>query len=211
MNFSKLFSKSNVVYLKLKLRHVKSFEDFLKSPDVDVRMVAGETLAFLYELALCDSHSDLSMFESDSLIDLITTLANDSSKHRSKKDRKQQRVCFRDVLKTIADGDTFEPQTIKFGQESLFLDNWVRRKQYDTLRELLSTGMNIHLAENEYIRDLFDLGARVVAAAGDKNRAAAMSRLEKTQFNKEQFRNRTKNMNKKRENKESAVHDMDED
>lgn len=32
-----------------------------------------------------------------------------------------------------------------------------------------------------------------------------MTRLEKTQFNKEQFRNRTKTMNKKRENKESAV------
>lgn len=197
---------------KLAQKHVKSFQDFLKSPDVDLRIVAGETIAFLYELALCDSHSDLSMFEADSLIDLLTALANDSSKHRSKKDKKQQRVIFRDILKTIADGNAFDGQTIKFGSESLFLDNWVRRKQYDTLRELLGTGMNTHLLENEYVRDLFDLGAPIPISA-DRNRANAssMTRIEKTQFNKEQFRNRTKNMNKKRENKEGVRADMEED
>lgn len=191
---------------------MKSFQDFLKSPDVDLRIVAGETIAFLYELALCDSHSDLSMFEADSLIDLLTALANDSSKHRSKKDKKQQRVIFRDILKTIADGNAFDGQTIKFGSESLFLDNWVRRKQYDTLRELLGTGMNTHLLENEYVRDLFDLGAPIPISA-DRNRAntSSMTRIEKTQFNKEQFRNRTKNMNKKRENKEVVRADMEED
>lgn len=193
---------------------MKSFQDFLKSPDVDLRIVAGETIAFLYELALCDSHSDLSMFESDELIDLLTTLANDSSKHRSKKDKKQQRVCFRDILKTIADGDVFDAQTIKFGVESLYLDNWVRRKQYDTLRDLLGTGMNTHLQENEFIRDLFDLGAPVANTVSTGRAAmSAMSRGERAQFNKEQFRNRTKNMNKKRENKESTVarNEMDDE
>lgn len=194
---------------------MKSFQDFLKSPDVDLRIVAGETIAFLYELALCDSHSDLTCFESDALIDLLTTLANDSSKHRSKKDKKQQRVCFRDILKTIADGDAFDAQTIKFGAESLYLDNWIRRKQYETLRDLLGTGMHVQLQENEFVRDLFDLGAPTLSAA-ERNKAAHlahMSRIEKTQFNKEQFRNRTKTMNKKRENKETAAgkSEMDDD
>lgn len=177
-------------------------------------MVAGETLAFLYELALCDTHSDVSMFESDTLIELLRTLANDSSKHRSKKDKKQQRVCFRDVLKTIGEGDSPEAQTIKFGRaESLYLDNWVRRKQYDTLRELLGTGMNAHLQENEFVREMFDLGAPVPSSAAAAANTAAMSRIEKAHFNKEQFRNRTKTMNRKRENKESAAgrSEMDED
>ena len=40
-----------------KNRHLKHLKEFLKSTDVDLRINAGETIAFLYELAQCDSHS----------------------------------------------------------------------------------------------------------------------------------------------------------
>ena len=118
--------------------------------------------------------------------------------------KKQQRSSFRDILKTIEEGD-FETQTIKFGSENLFLDNWIRRKQYETLRECLGPGMNVHLQENEFVRDLFDLGAPLLNT--DSNRklnTASMNHMQKTQFNREQFRNRTKSMNKKRENKDAV-------
>jgi hypothetical protein len=145
----------------------------------------------------------LRFFESEDLIEILKNLANDSSKHRSKKDKKQQRSSFRDVLKTIEEGD-FETQAVKFASESLYLDNWSRRKQYQTFCELLGTGMNTHLIENEFLRDIFDLGP----PSADPNRASAsksnMSRFEKAQFNKEQFRNRTKSMNKRRTNKDIA-------
>ena len=179
-------------------------QDFLKSPDVDMRIVAGETIAFLFELAQCDSHTDLSCFEDENLIDTLNNLANDSAKYRSKKDKKQQRSSFRDILKTIEEGD-FESQTIKFGAENLFLDNWNKKKQYETLRECLGPGMNVHLQENEFVRDLFDLGAPLINA--DSNRkvnTSSMNRMQKTQFNREQFRNRTKSMNKKRDTKEAV-------
>lgn len=136
--------------------------------------------------------------------ELLNNLANDSAKYRSKKDKKQQRSSFRDILKTIEEGD-FETQTIKFGAENLFLDNWIRRKQYETLRECLGPGMNVHLQENEFVRDLFDLGAPLLNT--DSNRklnTASMNHMQKTQFNREQFRNRTKSMNKKRENKDAV-------
>ena len=130
-------------------------------------------------------------------------MANDSAKYRSKKDKKQQRSSFRDILKTIEEGD-FESQTIKFGTESIFLDNWIRRKQYETLRECLGTGMNVHLQENEFIRDLFDLGAPILNTdSSRKLNLSSMNRMQKTQFNREQFRNRTKSMNKKRETKDA--------
>jgi hypothetical protein len=137
------------------------------------------------------------------LSEILNNLANDSAKYRSKKDKKQQRSSFRDILKTIEEGD-FETQTIKFGSENLFLDNWIRRKQYETLRECLGPGMNVHLQENEFIRDLFDLGAPLLNT--DSNRKlnlASMNHMQKTQFNREQFRNRTKSMNKKRETKDA--------
>lgn len=195
---------------KLSQKHVSHFQDFLRSPDIDLRIVAGETIAFLFEIAQLDSHSDLSVFESDSLIEVLKNLANDSSKHRSKKDKKQQRSSFRDILRTIEEGE-FDSQTIKFGTESLYLDNWLRRKQYETFRDLLGTGMNIHLAENEFLRYIFELGAPTQQnVSAKKSNLGMLTSKQKAQINKEQFRNRTKNMNKKRDNKDYAQGEFDD-
>lgn len=193
-------------------KHLKNLVDLLKSADLDLRIAAGETIALLYELAQCDPHSDLKIFEEEDLYDTLKNLANDSAKYRSKKDKKQQRSSFRDILKTIEDGE-FESQNIKFGTESLFLDNWVRRKEYETFREVLSTGMNIHLQQNEFIREMFDLGAPLVGSeASRKSIQSGMSRHQRAQFNKEQFRNKTKSLHKKREIKENqALGEIDED
>ena len=92
---------------------------------MDLRIAAGETIALLFELAQCDPHADLKYYEDENLFETIKNLANDSAKYRSKKDKKQQRSSFRDILKTIEEGE-FESQTIKFSSETLFLDNWVR-------------------------------------------------------------------------------------
>lgn len=193
-------------------KHLLNFVDLLKSPDVELRIAAGETIALLFELAQCDPQSDLKIFEDDDLYETLKGLANDSAKYRSKKDRKQQRSSFRDILKTIEDGE-FECQQIKFGSESLYLDNWVRRKEYETFREILCTGLNSHLQQNEFIREMFDLGAPLVASeASRKSLQSGMSRFQKTQFNKEQFRNKTKSMNKRREIKDNIIGgDLDED
>jgi len=69
---------------------MRHFQDFLNSPDVDLRIVSGETIALLFELATLDFHSELKYFEDDVLIETLKNLANDSAKYRSKKDKKQQ-------------------------------------------------------------------------------------------------------------------------
>lgn len=190
---------------KLCVKLVVHFHDLLKSSDVDMRIIAGETIALLFELAQCDSHSDLASFDDDDLIELLKTLANDAAKYRSKRDKKQQRSSFRDILRTIEEGE-FNNATIKFGTENLVIDNWIRRKQYDALKELLTTGMNTHLQENEFVRDVFDLGMPLVSS--DSSRRAnlnSMSHTQRAQFNREQFRHRTKSMNKKRDTKDTRV------
>lgn len=193
-------------------KHLVHFVDLLKSPDVDLRIVAGETIALLFELAQCDPQSDLKCFEDEGLFDTLKNLANDSAKYRSKKDKKQQRSSFRDILKTIEEGE-FESQQIKFGSECLYLDNWVRRKEYETFRDILCSGLNAHLQQNEFIREMFDLGAPILGSeASRKSIQSGMSRHQRTQFNKEQFRNKTKSMNKRREIKDNiASGDFDED
>lgn len=161
----------------------------LDSSEVSLRIAAGEAVALLYELARGNSQD----FEPDiegELIDRLQSLARDSSKYRSKKDKKQQRSCFRDVLRTVEEGEC-PYETCKFGTELLELDSWVRIKQYGAFREALGSGVNLHLQENSLLREVFDLGPpptgqlvqklskrerRYVNAMADKARTQARSK-----------------------------------
>lgn len=63
-------------------------------------MAAGEALALIYELG----REEDGEFEEDFAMDISETLkqlATDSHKYRAKKDRKQQRATFRDILQFI--------------------------------------------------------------------------------------------------------------
>ncbi len=56
------------------------------------------------------------------------------------------------------------------------------------------------------MREIFDLGLPTYSSeASQKTNLNKMSKMQKVQINKEHFRLRTKNMNKKRENKRSDV------
>ena len=66
--------------------------------------------------------------------------------------------------------------------------------------------MNTHLQENEFVRDVFDLGMPLVSSdSSRRSNLNSMSHTQRTQFNREQFRHRTKSMNKKRDNKDTRV------
>lgn len=72
----------------------------LQSPHLEIRLSAGEALAVIFELGReCDED-----FEQDwafDLVEILRDLATDSNKFRAKKDRKQQRANFRDILRFI--------------------------------------------------------------------------------------------------------------
>merc|ERR1712179_734290 len=111
----------------------------------------------------------------DNLIDTIKELATDSSKSRSKKDRKEQRHIFRDILRGVDEGDP-PSEKIKFGQETLLLDYWYKKTQYDWFSKVLGSGTNHHLSTNYMLREIFELGDPLPSF--DIN---AGSRLTKTQ------------------------------
>lgn len=72
----------------------------LESGHLEVRLAAGEALALIYE----SGREENEEFEDDFALDLIESLkqlATDSHKYRAKKDRKQQRATFRDILQFI--------------------------------------------------------------------------------------------------------------
>ncbi|CAG2062233.1 unnamed protein product, partial [Timema podura] len=71
--------------------------ELLDSAHLDVRLAAGESMALVYELGR-GHNDDFHQESTPQLADKLRQLATDSHKYRAKKDRKQQRSSFRDIL-----------------------------------------------------------------------------------------------------------------
>ena len=97
------------------------------------------------------------------IVPRLQELAKDSHKYRSKKDRKEQKSSFRDIVKYIEENDEFYERVAFSKRETLELTSWGMKKQYDQLCKVLGSGMNLHLTENELIRSIFGLGSPLPA------------------------------------------------
>lgn len=73
--------------------------------------------------------------------------------------------------------DDLEPLQIKFGREVLLLDSWVKRKQYDAMCHILGPGLNTHLSENELLRDIFELGDKLIISEITVNKQTKLEKV----------------------------------
>ncbi|XP_076220825.1 interferon-related developmental regulator 1-like isoform X2 [Nomia melanderi] len=173
--------------------------ELLESPHLDVRLSAGEALAVIFELGrgfCCDYEQNWSL----DLVEVLKELATDSNKYRAKKDRKQQRANFRDILRYIEE-DTVSEMHVKFGQEILYLEGWCARTQYNACCRLLGPGINIHLADNQLLREIFHLGNKVLPVKLNQK----TTKLERTLMNAAAFKARTIQRNKNRDKRSAAL------
>lgn len=169
--------------------HLPKLPLMLSSDNVNLRIVAGETIALLFELAR-DIEEDFFYEDADLLCTKLKALATDSNKYRAKTDRRKQRSIFRDVLHFIENGECHE-ETIKFGLECMYVDSWARRRSYNAFKETLGSGVRHHLQNNELLRDIFELGPPLVLDAA-AIKASKISRFEKHLYNSAAFKARTK-------------------
>ncbi|XP_021919874.1 interferon-related developmental regulator 2 [Zootermopsis nevadensis] len=179
---------------------IYQLSELLDSAHLDVRMAAGETIALAYELGR-EHNDDFQRATTPQLVDKLRQLATDSHKYRAKKDRKQQRSSFRDILHYVEDGDPPDIQ-VRFGQEILALDSWCRKKQYDAFCQVLGSGMNLHLTENDLVRDIFELGERLSPPYYAANK---QTKLERHLMNAAAYKARTISRNKHRDKRSSVV------
>uniref|UniRef100_A0A182Y507 Interferon-related developmental regulator N-terminal domain-containing protein n=1 Tax=Anopheles stephensi TaxID=30069 RepID=A0A182Y507_ANOST len=178
---------------------VRNLVGMLQSPILDVRMVAGETLALMFELGR--QHDD--EFLEDELPDLIEAaqkLATDAHKYRAKRDRKVQRATFRDVLHYLEE-DISPEIGIKFGRELLVLNTWAIHHQYTCLRNALGFGMNVHLAENVFVREVLQLGPKM----DEPERLRKTVKAEQRFINAAAFKARTISRGKNRDKRSFAL------
>uniref|UniRef100_A0A182Q0M7 Interferon-related developmental regulator N-terminal domain-containing protein n=1 Tax=Anopheles farauti TaxID=69004 RepID=A0A182Q0M7_9DIPT len=178
---------------------VRNLVGMLQSPLLEVRMVAGETLALMFELGR--QHDDEFLEEElPELIEATQKLATDAHKYRAKRDRKVQRATFRDVLHYLEE-DISPEIGIKFGRELLVLNTWAIHHQYTCLRGALGFGMNVHLAENVFVREVFQLGPKV----DEPERLRKTVKAEQRFINAAAFKARTISRGKNRDKRSFAL------
>ncbi|BFZ08644.1 hypothetical protein BsWGS_11683 [Bradybaena similaris] len=181
--------------------HLGPLQDLLRNSDVDLRMTAGEAIALLYELAR-EFDEDFEHEDEVTLFELLKQLATDSVKHRAKKDRRQQRSCFRDVQGYVVERES-PSEAVKLGKENLLeLNSWTQKRQYDTLCHVLMTGMLVHMKANPILRDIFDLGA---PGLDDYSHTRSLSKAQRTFINAAAFKARTKARAKHRDKRAVTV------
>lgn len=98
---------SNHTPLSLYYSSLDRLRELLESPHLEVRLSAGEALAVIFELGR-DLDEDYEQDWAMDLVEVLKELATDSNKFRAKKDRKQQRASFRDILHYIEVSSNFE-------------------------------------------------------------------------------------------------------
>lgn len=178
---------------------VNRLEGLFLSPDVEVRIAAGEAMVMLLETAY-EYDEDYEPENFEVLVKTLKQLATDNSKAKSKKDRKEQRSSFRDVLRGVEEGEP-PTETVKFGKEVLKIDSWFRKCQYDWFCKMMGAGINYHLSVNSMIREIFELGPPLII---DANSSSKPSKTERNAANQYAFKMRTQ-MRSKHRDKRSAV------
>lgn len=191
-------STTSHIVIELIEERLDKITELLDSPHLDVKISAGETIAIMCEI-IKSHNEDVTPDDFDDLCDKIREVMTEAQKSRGKKDLRQQRSNFREILAAIEEGDT-PNLIIKFGPERLVLESWCRRRQYEAFCELLGTGINHHLAENEVLREIFDLGAVLIHM--DLPR---VKRSDNSYENMVADKNRTKNMRRLRDKRADVI------
>ncbi|GAB0095872.1 Interferon-related developmental regulator [Sergentomyia squamirostris] len=171
----------------------------LRSPHLEVRMAAGEAIALVLECGRIHDEDFMDEHIAD-LIEMTKQLATDSQKFRAKRDRKTQRATFRDVLRYIE--EEISPEiNVRIGKETLVLNTWSMHHQYTAVCSAIGSGITVHLAENDFLRDVLQLGEKFLTVGSV---AVKQTKLEKHLINAAAFKARTISRSKNRD-KRSAV------
>ena len=131
----------------------------LKCSNVDSRITAGESIALIYNKIRTETDHEFHTEDHVDLIYEIELLATDGKKSRNKQDRKIQRLSFREILKQVQIGERdFQVKEIRFHNETMEIDDWMKKCQYEFLCDILEDGITHHLQRNIHVRYIFNMG-----------------------------------------------------
>lgn len=103
---------------------------------VEVRIAAGEALAVLYEIAR--NFNDGFRFSNHAYLEeQLSKLALDSVKHHAKRDKKLQKLSFRQIIDAIFNDKRPHIQVHFNKRETLQVEGCLQKLVYDNLCQLL--------------------------------------------------------------------------
>jgi len=160
----------------------------LDSPHAELRAAAGECVVVIHEARaeVLQQEEEWNASEPwegseweeamDEMQQRMAELATESTKHMSKRAKKQQRATFRDFLGTISEQEEAPEETItlKGGALTLSLTTWGDLVRLNFIRHCLQGGFQMQLLTNPSLQELFGIDAR--ALMGPNN---GLSQLEK--------------------------------
>lgn len=171
----------------------------LENGDLNLRIAAGETVALMFELSR-EMDYTLATGSLNNLYSLLRDLANESGRHKGKREKRQQKSSFRDILKSVESGSAPE-ELIKFGSEFISMTSWTWLCRYNRFKEAVGSGINTHLSSNMLLREIFGLG---IPVAKDLKECKT-NKYERQWINQASNKARNLKRNQKRDNKLATV------
>lgn len=174
----------------------------LENGDLNLRIAAGETVALMFELSR-EMDYTLATGPINNLYSILRDLANESGRHKGKREKRQQKSSFRDILKSVENGQVPD-EVIKFGSEFIRMTSWTWLCRYNRFKEALGSGTNIHLASNMLLREIFGLG---IPVAKDLKESKT-GKYERQWLNQATNKVRHLSRNQKRDHKHADTNDI---
>lgn len=182
------------------LTNLEQIFELLEIGSLEVRLAAGEALAIVFEVGRLED-SDFQEELAYIVAETLREFGKECTKHMGKKDKKQQRAEFRDILKLVEDNEVSE-LSMKFGKEEYVMDTLVKQKTYGELCKVLGPGITSHLAVNELIREVLEI-ADVAKEEIVSEEQQLIDKLDRKYRNAASFKARTKSRASDRKNKMS--------
>ncbi|KAI8371557.1 interferon-related developmental regulator-domain-containing protein [Radiomyces spectabilis] len=141
-------------------------EILLESPDKNVRSAAGENIALIFETLRvmtedeeeeADEEDAMEKREYDNMDELIHTLRDlsvDSNRRRNKSDRAEQRSLFRDVVRSVEEGER-PVEELKIHGRTIPFRGWSKLLPLNTFRSIMGQGLQFHFKTNNLFRQIF--------------------------------------------------------
>jgi len=182
---------------------VAVFCKIIERGDLNLRILAGETAALVFEVA-AEIGVSLNEIAVNDLYSLLRDLSNEGGHHKGKREKRAQKTNFREILRSVEDG-CFPDKTIRFGIESMDITSWVCSCKYNALKEVLASGINTHLQSNFVIREIFGLGAMVCKEDVEER----TNKCEKEWLNAVTVKARKKSRSQQRDDKHAVLYECD--
>lgn len=156
-------------------KHLPMWQGYLRHESVDVRTSVGEDIAMLFqamhdleevEADLSDEDVDKSTRRSpasfSTLLDELRILSTDSSRRLARKDRKEQRANFREIVASAESGEvpSFVVTIHKIKHEVV---GWLAIKQWHALTDVFGASLPAHIQSNPIVHSM--VGWEQVASA----------------------------------------------